>query len=204
MTKIEDYINSGILEMYALGLTSPEENSEVFAMANAHVEIKNEIDAIIDTLKCQSEESTQLNPSVTIKPLLFSIIDYTERLKAGEAICEPPILNAHSKIIDYKEWLDRSDIFLPEDFNEFHAKIIGYTKEALTTITWIKSSAPDEVHENELERFLIIEGTCDITIDGTIHHLAAGDYMEIPLHVNHNLVVTSKIPCKVILQRVAA
>jgi mannose-6-phosphate isomerase-like protein (cupin superfamily) len=204
MTKIEDYINSGILEMYALGLTSPEENSEVLAMSNLHIEIKNEIDSIIYTLKCQSEERTQLKPSETLKPFLFSIIDYTERLKAGEEICEPPILNQDSKIIDYSEWLERSDIFLPDDFDEFHAKIIGYTKEAITTITWIKSSAPNEVHENEFERFLIIEGSCDITIEATTYHLRVGDYMEIPLYVNHNLVVTSEIPCKVILQRVAA
>ena len=204
MTKIENYINSGILEIYVLGLTTPEENTEVLAMANSHIEIRNEIDIIIDTLKCLSENDAPVKPSETIKPFLFSIIDYTERLKAGEEICEPPILNPDSKIIDYSEWLERSDIFLPEDFNEFHAKIIGYTKEAITTITWIKSGAPIEVHENEFERFLIIEGSCDITIDDKIHHLKVGDYMEIPLHVNHNLVVTSKIPCKVILQRVAA
>ena len=61
-----------------------------------------------------------------------------------------------------------------------------------------------EIHTKEYERFLIIEGTCDIKIGDDVFHLKAGDYKEIPLFIEHSLIVTSDIPCKVILQRVAA
>ena len=44
----------------------------------------------------------------------------------------------------------------------------------------------------------------EITIENEVHYLKTGDYLQIPLNVGHNLVVTSSIPCKVILQRVAA
>ena len=64
--------------------------------------------------------------------------------------------------------------------------------------------SPIEVHTNELESFLILEGTCDITIGEEVHHLVTGDFISIPLHIGHSLIVTSNIPCKVILQRVAA
>ena len=85
-----------------------------------------------------------------------------------------------------------------------HAKIIGHTPEMITAIVWIKKMAPQEVHHNEIERFLIIEGSCDIFIEDEVYQLKAGDMLSIPLHKPHSLQVTSAIPCKVILQRIAA
>ena len=64
--------------------------------------------------------------------------------------------------------------------------------------------APAEVHDNEYEKFLIIEGTCDITVDEDVYSLVPGDYFSIPLYKSHNIKVTSTIPCKAILQRLAA
>jgi mannose-6-phosphate isomerase-like protein (cupin superfamily) len=64
--------------------------------------------------------------------------------------------------------------------------------------------APDEIHDNEYEKFLIVEGECDITVGTNVHHLTPGNYFSIPLHATHSVKVTSKTPCKVILQRVAA
>ena len=61
--------------------------------------------------------------------------------------------------------------------------------------------APQEVHDHELEKFLIVEGSCSITIEEKIHHLSAGENLTIPLHKKNHLTVTSDIPCKVILQR---
>jgi len=84
------------------------------------------------------------------------------------------------------------------------ARIIGYTEKAITAIVWLKEMAPQEVHDDEHERFLILEGTCDIVVGNNIHQLVPGDYFAIPLHSNHHIKVTSSIPCKVILQRVAA
>ena len=70
--------------------------------------------------------------------------------------------------------------------------------------SWLKDYAPQEVHDDEHEKFLIIEGTCDIIVGNEINQLVAGDYFAIPLHKNHIIKVTSSQPCKVILQRVAA
>jgi mannose-6-phosphate isomerase-like protein (cupin superfamily) len=60
------------------------------------------------------------------------------------------------------------------------------------------------VHDNEFEKFLILEGSCTITIEEEAHHLVPGDYLAIPLHKSHQVTITSEIPCKIILQRVAA
>ena len=61
-----------------------------------------------------------------------------------------------------------------------------------------------EVHDDEFEKFMVVEGTCTITIEENKHELHPGDFLSIPLYKNHFVKVTSDIPCIVILQRIAA
>lgn len=203
MNTVNDYINSGVLELYVLGMVSDEEIAQVNEMASKHQEIFLEIEEITRALEIDASK-TELTPSDTIKPYLLAVVDYTERLKSGEEMTFPPLLTKESKIIDFAEWTSRADMVLPEDFDNMYAKLIGYTPEASTAISWIKTNSPFEVHTNEYERFLILEGSCDITIANEVHQLVAGDFISIPLHIGHSLLVTSSVPCKVILQRVAA
>lgn len=203
MNKVDDYINSGILEIYVLGMTSAEETAQVNEMAEKHIEVRQEIEEISKALEMDSAKKS-FGPNETVKPYLIAVVDYTERLKGGEPMAFPPLLTKDSKVIDFEEWTSRADMILPDDFENMYAKIIGHNTEATTTISWIKTHSPFEVHTIELERFLILEGSCDITIGDNVHSLKAGDFLAIPLHIGHSLVVTSDIPCKVILQRVAA
>lgn len=200
---VTEYIQSGILEVYVLGITTPEETKEVEEMAKQHPEVRAEIDKISKDIELYAEMHA-VTPSPTIKPFLMASIDYSERIENGETPTFPPALNDNSKIEDYKEWLDRKDIFKPTDFTDFHAKIIGYTPQMITAVIWIGQMAPDETHDDEHEKFLILEGTCDITVGNDVHHLKAGDYFAVPLHKTHMVKVTSDIPCKAILQRIAA
>jgi mannose-6-phosphate isomerase-like protein (cupin superfamily) len=203
MNSILEYINSGILEMYVLGICSDAEVREVEQMANKHSEINQEIERLRKDVEFYAEAHAQ-DPPLTVKPMLMAMIDYAERIKNGEVQSCPAELNEGSKINDYTDWLNRSDMILPQQFNGIHVKIIGYTPKATTAILWIKDMAPPEVHDDEYEKFLIVEGTCDITIDTTVHHLVPGDYLAIPLHSTHHVKITSEIPCKAILQRIAA
>ncbi|MBC7688849.1 MAG: cupin domain-containing protein, partial [Aquabacterium sp.] len=84
------------------------------------------------------------------------------------------------------------------------AKIIGYTPQAITAIVWIKDFAPQEVHDDEFEKFLIVEGSCTITVGQEVTELFPGDFFAIPLYKKHVVKVTSAVACKIILQRIAA
>ncbi len=203
MKNVHDYINSGILEMYVLGLTSDEETSDVEKMSDLHPEIKDEIVTIAKALMVYSETSA---PGInrTIKPMVMATIDYTERIKKGEIPSSPPLLNEKSLIADYANWLNRADMKLTEALEDIEVKIIGHQPKVMTAIVWIKESTPYEIHDNEYEKFLIVEGTCDIMTDKGKHSLVAGDYFSLPLHLGHVVKVTSDVPCKVILQRIAA
>ena len=202
MMNIPDYISSGILEMYVLGDTDIAESLQVEQIAAEYPEVRNEINSISASLEAYAGAHA-IKPDPIIKPFLIATIDFMDRLKAGEQPVAPPILHPEAKIQDYAEWLDRSDMKLPDYFTDVHAKIIGYTPEAKTAIVWIKDMSPQEVHDNEHEKFLIVEGTCTITIEDEVHQLVPGNVLSIPLYKNHTVVVTSDIPCKVILQRIA-
>lgn len=203
MLSVPACIESGILEQYVLGLTSEVESDEVEKMAFLHPEIRTEITAIEIALE-RYAQTNAVEPHATTKPMLLASIDYMQRMMVGEPFSNPAILNANSKITDYAEWLNRSDMFAPEYFDEIYVKLLSHTPQATTGIVWIKNMAPDEVHHDQFEKFFILEGTCAIFVGENVHQLVAGDYFQIPLHADHRVVVTSDIPCKVILQRVAA
>jgi mannose-6-phosphate isomerase-like protein (cupin superfamily) len=202
MFNVSEYIDTGILELYVLGIASADECIEVEKLAVEHFEIRAEIASIQQSMEVYAEEN-KLQPNAVIKPFLMATIDYTERLKKGEPPAAPPLLSATASIADYNQWLNRPDM-VSTDKEDVFAKIIGYTPEAITAIVWLKDYAPHEVHDNEYERFLIVEGTCDIIVEDEVNQLVAGDYFAIPLHKKHMVKVTSSITCKVILQRVAA
>lgn len=64
--------------------------------------------------------------------------------------------------------------------------------------------SPEEVHTDVIEKFLVIEGNCEIRTAASTTRLSPGSVHSIPLHVVHEVVVTSAVPCKVIVRRVAA
>lgn len=203
MQTISDYIESGTLELYVMGMLSVEESVEVEKMMAMHPEVKAEVNAIELSLE-KYAQANAVEPHATVKPLLLATIDYMQRLGSGEAPVNPPIMNENTTVSDFAEWINRSDFQNPEKVEDIHVKLIAHTPQATTAIVWIKHMAPDEVHHDEHEKFLILEGTCNIHVDGKIHSLKAGDYFQIPLHSDHRVEVTSSVVCKVVLQRVAA
>jgi quercetin dioxygenase-like cupin family protein len=203
MSTTENYINSGILELYVMGMTNDEESQEIKILSENNIEIKNEIDAISDALQIYATKSApEIDPGV--KPMIMATINYTERLKNGEEFVIAPTLSKDSKIEDFKTWLDKPELNVYNQNDEIDAKIISATPEASTMIIWLKTGAPIEIHDKEYEHFLIVEGSCNITIGEEVHRLVPGDYLSIPLYIGHSVKVTSDIRCKIILQRVAA
>ncbi len=203
MDTIENYINSGILELYVMGMTNEDETLEIKLLSDKNTEIRNEIEAICNALqKHASNTAPEIDPGV--KAFLMGTINYTERLQNGEPFCVAPPLSKDSKISDFKTWLDKPEfnVYNPDD--EINAKIISASPEVVTSIIWLKNGAPIEVHDKEYEHFLILEGTCDITIGEEINSLVTGSYLSIPLFIGHSVAVTSSFPCKILLQRVAA
>ncbi|MBC7487313.1 MAG: cupin domain-containing protein [Cytophagaceae bacterium] len=194
---------SGLLELYVSGALDKEEQLLVDLALKKYPELKPELENIELSLLNHAQHYA-IKPHGVVKPLLLATLDYMERLKKGEAPCSPPMLHQHSIIADYNQWLKREDMVRPLDMDAMHARLIAHEPDKVTAIVWLRFGAPGEIHTKEYEKFLIVEGTCTITIGTAEHRLKAGDYLSIPLHINHYVTVTSPIPCKIILQRIAA
>ncbi len=203
MKNFEDYINSGMLEAYVLGLTDSKETLEVEQMAAESEEILVAINRITEDFEGYLKENA-VAPPATAKAFLMATIDYTKRLKGGEQPTYPPALQEGSNLKDYAEWLHRSDMIIPANFRDMHAKIIGYKPGVITAIVWLKGVSVKEIHDHEIEKFFIVEGSCDITVGEEAYQFVPGDYFSIPLHTHHTVTVSPDVVCKIILQRVAA
>ncbi len=199
---VEEYINSGIIEMYVMGALAPEEAHEVISFASKHPEVLIEIEDIRITLEAYAFSNCK-SPGTIVKPLLLATLDYLDRLENGEVPVPVPLLSKSTTPQHFSEWIQRADMQLPEDFNDIYIKLIAYTSTVSTAIVWLNNQLPKETHHFETEHFLILEGTCTITVNDHEYHLYPGDQFTVPLHASHMVQITSAIPCKLILQRKA-
>ncbi len=201
--RIAKIIESGILELHVLGELSPMESEALKADILKYPELQDEINDIEFALEQYALlHATEADP--TVAPLLLTTLNYEQRLANGEIPEVAPTLSANSQIIDFQQWIDRPYMQEPDQYDSMAGKIITANEEKTTMIVWLKEGAPPEIHTHEIEKFLIVEGTCDITIGDNTHSLKAGDYLDIPLHISHHVQVTSPQRCKIILERYAA
>lgn len=202
MKKLSAFLESGLLELYILGACTEEERRQVQRMADENPEVCRELEVMEQAME-HFARTHALEPNNLIKPIVVSTIDYLERMKQGELPSSPPLLSSTTLASDFASWLNRPDMVLPADAGNIHAKIIGYTPKATTAIIWIRHFTDPEVHHDEQESFLILEGTCHCTVGEIVYTLGPGDYFKVPLHQPHHVRVTSAEPCKAILQRVS-
>lgn len=196
-------LESGLLDLYVLGQCSAAETVWVEEMILQDEAVRK---AVAETAASLENYATAqaIQPPRALKPFVMATLNYMKRLEAGETPSVPPLLTENSKISDYDEWLQRPDLQLNDPLEDAFAYIIGATPQATTAIVWLSQGAMPEVHHDEHEKFLVLEGSCCITIEGAEHYLSAGSVLSIPLYADHFVRVTSEQPCKVILQRIAA
>lgn len=114
-----------------------------------------------------------------------------------------PLINIHSHASDWNKLVKH--ISAPDHFDEIHLEPIRSDSEADIFVAFVKKSVPEETHQDLLESFLLLEGscTCEIT-DSNLNrrtvYMEAGDYLAIGLYENHTIKVTSEKPAKAILQ----
>ncbi len=200
---INPIIATGLLELYVIGDLPKSEMLRVEKAMEQDESVRLEILEIEKAMEAYALHNA-VSVAPAVKPMLFAALNYQSRLENGEVPVLSPALNAQSKISDFSQWLEREDMQEPEAYDSMYGNIIDSNEEKTTLIVWLKDGAPDETHTDEIEKFLIVEGTCDIQIGDAVHSLKSGDYLSIPLHINHNVKVTSSFRCKIILERSAA
>ena len=198
--KANELIESGVLELYVFGMATDQQIREVEDARGKYPLVNTELNLIHQRVENFGKAHAVKPPSL-VKTVVMASVDYMERLSNGEEFEEAPLLTEKSKVEDFSRWLNREDMVLADVAESIYAKIISGTKARTTSIVWAKDFLEPEIHSNERESFLIVEGTCEVYIENQTYRLKPGDFLTIPLHANHSAKVTSDIPCKFIMQR---
>ena len=191
---VQDYIDSGILEQYTLGQLSPDEEHEVLRMAQEHPEIASELEAVADTLESYALQQA-IKPPAEVRS---SLLDKIAALKP-----KIPILTAESRVEDYAKWLDHPRHQPPEDYDNRHVSPFGQEENRTFMIVWWKREEEPHVHRKTTEIALVVEGTCNMILDGVITPHKAGDVVIMRPGCVHGITVTSETPMKAVVMRVA-
>ena len=186
-----------MIERYVLGQLSLAEGRMIEAAASSDLALRARLNGLQDDLAALAQRRA-ISPPSDLKARIFSTIAEQNRSD------RPPILHQGSKASDYSRWIDGPDMTCPTVFDEVHFLEFGDDPDAMSALVWVKHGSPAETHTDCVEKFLILEGTCEVELNGTVQSLSSGDVFSIPLYTVHTVKVTSPAPCKFILQRIAA
>jgi mannose-6-phosphate isomerase-like protein (cupin superfamily) len=180
---IKEYIESGVLEEYCLGLLSEEQKSFLIQMAMLYPEVKEELIATELAME-KLASSNGLEPGHGIKQRILDALGFGD-----DKIERFPAL---TKDADHQTWLKNLAHLIPSQPSEdFYCEVIRKDDNIQQMLVVVKTDVPEEDHDGYLESFFILKGHCECTVGDKTVNLFAGDYLEIPLHVKHDIKIMS-------------
>jgi quercetin dioxygenase-like cupin family protein len=194
----QEYFDSGIIDAYCMGFTSPEENEEVRAMAEKYPEVA----AAIAQLK-QVYESTfkmeEMKPSPSLKEAIMISVYAQQSESQVEFV---PLLHKETCLDRLLQTVTANKIVPPtESFDNIFMQELPSTREVLNFAVWAKVEQEEETHTDIKEFIAVLEGSCDMYIDGVKGSYGKGDVIAIPLNAPHHAIITSPQPMFAFVQR---
>lgn len=200
MMKAKEYIESGVLNDYCLGLLNAEQEQEVKAACDLYPELKKELDIIQASLNQYAASMSEMPPN-TLAERIWSQLENLSR-EEGMTIDKLGILNKYS---DKDQWLRVIKPILPDRLEEeMFVKTIRNDEEATQIVIWTRVDYPDEVHDDLQECFMILEGECECYVGDDIIRLGPGGYFDVPLHEHHDVKILSEHVLAVVQRRKVA
>ncbi|HRH59476.1 MAG TPA: cupin domain-containing protein [Chitinophagaceae bacterium] len=194
---VNDYISSGVIEDYCLGLLNPEESDRVLQQAALMPEVKSLIEHYEQALLEYATENAfalSKNNKVKILGTLSNI-----KAEAAASTDDLPLLNKYSS---HDNWLKIVKSVLPEKLEEnMFVHQLRSDKGIEQILIWSKIDYPDEVHDNEEECFIILQGRCRCYVEDEVIELGPGEFFSIPMHKHHDVKVLEG-PVMAVVQRI--
>jgi mannose-6-phosphate isomerase-like protein (cupin superfamily) len=197
------WLETGILVDYVFGNLDAAAMQDVELMAFLHPTVAEELGAMMEVDAVLTRETVKTPPARS-KQRLMDFMDEAEKNERDAIIIRPPFLNTQSTAADFEAWVSQEGMEPPQEYENLHVVPIDGNPDGLTMVVWVKSYIAEEVHLDSVEKFLVLEGACTIDVEGETYSLKKGDFMSIPKFMRHTVHVTSEIPCKLIVQQVAA
>lgn len=201
----EQFLESGIIEEYCLGLASPKDVDLLMTMVSLYPEISE----YLSSVQLQTNDLLtrfQRPASHSSKEIIKRNI--RENLKLRKALLkeQPHQLEEFISISRHTdiEMLESliAKIHPPEEYDNIHLEPLYIDSDKMLAVVWVKDQIPEEKHELLDESFLILEGNVSCHIDNEVFYMEKGMFMRMPLKSEHSIKVTSSYPAKAILSHV--
>jgi mannose-6-phosphate isomerase-like protein (cupin superfamily) len=197
MTDPDKYLTDGTLIDYSLGLLNENDRLEMEIALELYPQLKEELRMLQDILhkylRNKPEASAELKERIWATLQNISLEKYMN-------LQHLPLINKYS---NHKSWMDAVSPLLPKKLKApFYARPLTNTKGVTQVLIMSGIDIPDEVHEDELESFILLEGECECHVGERIIKVSAGGYLEIPLHQHHDVKILSEYIVGV-MQRIA-
>ena len=184
MTEQQKYLQSGNLEAYCLGLLADEEVRELKLMCSRFPEVQQELEAIEFALETMALQTAIAPPRELRGRLLKKLgLEQTVRLDLQNL----PVINAQT---NYGDWLGALAHLIPKNpADVIIFQSLTQTPALTQSLVYTRMNIPEETHEDLIESFFILEGSCRCMVDGQEYLLNPGDFLEIPLYVKHDITL---------------
>lgn len=192
----KDYIQTDKLEQYCLGLLSAEEAVDVERLASIYPAIGIELDQLMQAL-ADYVLSEPILPSPELKSRVMMTLSQLGEPPAFD-LAALPLINAYSDVGQWQRTV--ASIPAPADYENIFSQVLHQDERVEQSLVWVQTLVDPEVHQEEYESFLLLEGRCECTVGDDLVQLSAGDYFAVPLGVKHSVRVLSDTPVKAILQ----
>lgn len=184
---LKTYIESGVLELYALDLLGATEKAEVEQLLTIYPELVKELDKVQAAIEKQAM-ATAIQPPSYLKRLVLDSIDNLQKEKAMD-INDLPLIN---KFSGHHNWLNLIGGLGQLDLVDGrYVKVLRQDDKVTQLLIVSETDIEEETHQDEYESFLILEGECKCTVAGEVRLMKAGDFMEIPLYEPHDVELLS-------------
>jgi quercetin dioxygenase-like cupin family protein len=184
---IKTYIESGVLEEYCLGLLNEHDQAFLIQMTMLYPEVKAELSAVELVLESLAV-STAVEPAPGVKQKVLAALGFN----ADEDKLDINNLPAVNQNSNHEAWLTALAHLIPDEpAEDFTLNVVKNDEQFQQMLVVTKMDVPEEDHDDYLESFFILKGQCECTVGNDLFTLNAGDFLQIPLHVKHNIKVTS-------------
>lgn len=203
---VQQFLESGIIEQYVLGLASPDEVAAVGRMSARFPSVKKEIELVEKTLLKFAEAEAPNLPN-SLKTNVLDKIFVLETAFPKIDLATPPRLET---ALDRHAWARATaQILAPDDLENIHLYPIRDDSSVQMFVAFVRKEVEEEVHHDLLESFLILEGSCECLVldekgGSRLVRLEAGDHISFKIGETHTIKITSAQPVKAILQWAAA
>jgi quercetin dioxygenase-like cupin family protein len=198
----QDFISSGIIEVYCLGIASDEEKALVEKLASENKEVKDEIVAVNEALSLYAS-AVGKSPAEGTRSKIMNAIAEAET--SPRALQLPPRMTLQTSASEWVKYISDNHISEPSPGDEIQMLDLPASGKQVTYIAWAKKGVVvEESHPQEDEFLLMISGECTIAINGAVKKYKAGDIVFIPKNSIHRAEVISEESMIVVGQRIAA